>query len=57
MSSVPRKRRGEPADQADEAPGLINQDQVDVERDEPLGDNEPVERDPREAPDSPSFEE
>jgi hypothetical protein len=57
MSSVPRKRRGEPADQADEAPGLIDQDQVDVERDEPLDENEPVERDPREAPDTPAFEE
>ena len=57
MSSVHRKRRGEPADQADEAPGLIDQDQVDVERDEPLGENESVERDPGEAPDSPSFEE
>jgi hypothetical protein len=57
MSSVPRKRRGEPADQADEAPGLIDQDQVDIERDEPLGENEPVEREPPEAPDPPSFEE
>ncbi len=57
MSSVPRKPRGEPADQADEAPGLIDQDQVDVERDEPLGENEPVERAPRDAPEPPSFEE
>jgi hypothetical protein len=56
MSFVPRKRR-EPADQADEAPGLIDQDQVDVERDEPLGENQPIEREPRDAPDSPSFEE
>ena len=36
---------------------MIDQDQVDVEREEPLGDNEPVEREPRDAPDSPSFEE
>ncbi|MCA1457191.1 hypothetical protein I6F35_28960 [Bradyrhizobium sp. BRP22] len=57
MFSVPRKPRGEPGDQADEAPGLIDQDQVDVERDAPLGENEPVEREPRETPERPSFEE
>jgi hypothetical protein len=57
MSTAPRKRRGEPADEADEAPGLIDQDQLDVERDEPLGENEPVEREPCEAPEPPSFEE
>ncbi len=57
MSAVPRKRGAEPADQADEAPGLIDQDQVDVERDEPLGENEPVERNSPDAPASPAFEE
>jgi hypothetical protein len=54
---VPRMPRSEPADQIDEAPGLIDKDQVDVERDQPLGGNESIERDVSEAPEPTSPDE
>jgi hypothetical protein len=39
------------------APGLIEKEQVDVERGIPVGENEPVERsEPRDRPDPPLFE-
>jgi hypothetical protein len=56
-ASPPRKRRTPPSEQTDEAPGLIEKEQVDVEREIPVGDNEPVERrEPRDRPDPPLFE-
>ncbi len=55
----PPKRRTPPSEQADEAPGLVEKDQVDVEREAPLGENESIERSPRDRPDAepPAFEE
>lgn len=55
----PSKRRTPPSEQTDEAPGLVERDRVDVEREAPLGDNEPVERIPpdRPEPEPPAFEE
>ena len=58
MESPPRDRRNSPSEQTDEAPGLIDKDQVEVERDLPAEDNAPVDRiepDDRK-PDSPAFE-
>ena len=56
-ASPPRKRRTPPSDQTDEAPGLIEKEQVDIEREFPVGDNEPVERgEPRDRPDPQLFE-
>ena len=55
-ASPPRK--GTPSEQTDEAPGLIDQDQVEVERGVPADDNQPVEgAEPHERPDPPAFEE
>jgi hypothetical protein len=55
QASPPRKPRPQP--QADEAPSLIEKEQVDVERESPIEDNEPVERgEPRDRPDPPLFE-
>ena len=55
----PPKRRTPLSEQTDEAPGLIEKDQVDVEREVPLGENESIERSPRDRPDAepPAFEE
>ena len=56
-ASPPRKRRVPPAEQTDEASGLIEREQVDVEREIPTEHNqeiEPAERGDR--PDSPLFE-
>ena len=56
-ASPPRKRRTPPSEQTDEAPGLIEKEQVDVERGIPVGENEPVERSaPRDRPGPPLFE-
>jgi hypothetical protein len=53
----PRKRRTLPSEQTDEAPGLIEKEQVDVEREAPLEENESIERiEPRDRPDPPLFE-
>ena len=58
MIVPPRNRRNSPSEQTDEAPGAIEDQQVDVERDVPIGENEPVERTRRdEALDPPAFEE
>lgn len=55
--SPPAKRRVPPSEQTDEAPGLIDSEQVDVEREAPLGENESIERtDPGEKPAPPAFE-
>lgn len=55
----PSKRRTPPSEQTDEAPGLVESEPVDIEREAPLGENEPVERAPPDRPGSepPAFEE
>jgi hypothetical protein len=58
-TSPPRERRPQPREQTDEAPGLIEKEQVDVEREIPIEDedNESVERgEPRDQSDPPLFE-
>lgn len=56
MASPPRK--GPPSEQTDEAPGRIDKDRVEVEREIPAEDNQPVEgAEPHERPDPPAFEE
>jgi hypothetical protein len=53
----PRNSRNSPSEQTDEAPGLIDRDQVEVERDIPADGNEGVERVPAaDAPDRPAYE-
>jgi hypothetical protein len=53
----PRKRHTPPSDQTDEAPGLIEREQVDIEREAPLEENQSIERiEPRDRPDPPVFE-
>jgi hypothetical protein len=54
----PRNRRTPPSEQTDEAPGLIEKEQVEVERDIPADENQAIERlEPRERPEPPVFEE
>ncbi|QWG16024.1 hypothetical protein KMZ68_13265 [Bradyrhizobium sediminis] len=54
-ASPPRK--GPPSEQTDEAPGLIDKDRVDVEREIPAEDNQPIEgAEPHQRPDPPAFE-
>ena len=56
-ASPRRKRRSPPSEQTDEAPGLIEGEQVEVEREIPADDNEPIERiEPIERPEPPLFE-
>jgi hypothetical protein len=51
-------RKGTPSEQADAAPGLVESEQVEVERGIPADDNQPIEDGgPRERPDPPVFEE
>lgn len=55
-ASPPRK--GTPSEQTDEAKGLIESEQVDIEREIPADDKQPVEGAvPHERPDPPVFEE
>ena len=55
--SPPRKDRNSHSEQTDEAPGLIEKEQVEVEREIPADGNEPIERiEPRERPEPPVFE-
>jgi hypothetical protein len=50
-------RKGLPSEQTDEAPGLIDKERVEVEREIPVDDNQPIEGvEPRERPDPPVFE-
>jgi hypothetical protein len=59
LESAPpsRKRRTSPSGQTNEAPGLVEREEVEVERELPLEDNMPIERiEPRERPDPPLFE-
>jgi hypothetical protein len=49
----PRNPRNSPAEQVDEAPGLVEREEVEVERDIPADDNQPIERiEPRDEPDA-----
>ena len=51
-------RKGVPSEQADEAPGLVEKEQVEVEREIPADDNQSIEgAEPHERPDPPVFEE
>jgi hypothetical protein len=53
----PPKRRTPPSEQTDEASGLIESEQVDVEREAPVEGNESIERsEPRDNPGPPAFE-
>jgi hypothetical protein len=53
----PLKRPTLPSEQTDEASGLIESEQVDVEREAPVTENESVERaKPRDTRDPPAFE-
>jgi hypothetical protein len=57
VGSPPRKPRNSHSEQTDEAPGLIEKEQVEVEREIPDDDNQPIERiEPRERPEPPMFE-
>jgi len=58
MESPPRDRRNSPSEQTDEAPGLIEKEQVEVERDLPAEENAPIDRiDPEDRkPEPPAFE-
>jgi hypothetical protein len=57
VASPPTKRRTPPSEQTDEAAGLIESEQVDVEREAPLDENESIERsEPRDSTDPPAFE-
>jgi hypothetical protein len=57
IAPPPTKRRTPPSEHADEASGLIESEQVDVEREAPVEENESVERgEPRENLGPPAFE-
>ena len=57
-SSGPGKRRGSPSEQADEAPGLLEQEPVEIERELPAEKNVPIERTENDRSDRPPlFEE
>jgi len=57
IAPPPTKRRTPPSEQTDEASGLIESEQVDVEREAPVEGNESIERsEPRENPSPPAFE-
>lgn len=57
IAAPPTKRRTPPSEQTDEASGLIESEQVDVEREAPVEENESIERsEPRENPGPPAFE-
>jgi hypothetical protein len=55
--SPPRNSRNSPSEQTDEAPGLIERDQVDIEREIPTDDSQGIERiEPCDADAPPAFE-
>ena len=57
VASPPAKRRTAPTEQTDEASGLIENEQVEIEREAPLEQNESIERvEPRDKSDPPAFE-
>jgi len=54
----PRNRRGSYSEQTDEAPKLLEDEPVEVERELPAEDNSQIERtEPHQRPQSPLFEE
>jgi hypothetical protein len=56
-ASPPSKRRTPPSEQTEEAPGQIESEQVDVEREAPLEERQSIERiEPREGSEPPVFE-
>jgi hypothetical protein len=58
LRSPPRNSRNSPSEQTDEAPGLVEKEQVEVERDIPADDNQSIEQiEQRDRPESPVFEE
>jgi hypothetical protein len=57
MAPPPRNSRNSPSEQTDEAAGLIESEQVDVERDIPADDRQSVERSEPDATEPPAFEE
>jgi hypothetical protein len=52
----PRNPRNSTSEQVDEAPGLIEREQVEVERDIPADDNDPIERIEGNEPEDPPVE-
>jgi hypothetical protein len=52
----PRNPRNSTSEQVDEAPGLIEREQVEVERDIPADDNDPIERIEGNKPEDPPVE-
>jgi hypothetical protein len=57
LRAAPPPRKGNPSEQTDEAPGLVDRDQVEVERGIPSEDNQPIEgTGPPQRPDPPAFE-
>ncbi len=57
MTPPPRNDRNSHSEQTDEAPGLIEREEVEVERDIPSDDNDPIESTrPRDRPEPPAFE-
>jgi hypothetical protein len=57
VTSPPTKRRTPPSEQTDEASGSIESEEVDIEREAPVGENQSVERvEPGERPAPPLFE-
>jgi hypothetical protein len=57
MALPPRNTRNSHSEQTDEAPGLVEREQVEVEREIPADDNQPIESsEPRDTTDPPAFE-
>jgi hypothetical protein len=55
--SPPRNARNSHSEQVDEAPGLIESEQVEIEREIPADDNQAIELiEPRDVPEPPAFE-
>jgi hypothetical protein len=55
--SPPRNARNSHSEQVDEPPGLVESEQVEVEREIPADDNQAIERiEPRDRPELPAFE-
>jgi hypothetical protein len=58
MTSPPRNSRNSHSEQTDEAPSLIESEEVEIERDIPPDDNQSIERvDPNDRPEPPAVEE
>lgn len=56
--AAPRNPRNSPSEQTDEAPGLIEKDRVDIERETPADEREGIERiDRDDGRETPAFEE